>query len=137
MALPLRRANGTLPPGRHHINSLNELFAAFPAVTARRQILDAALIQLVAACNQFTLCTQMVIDGSYLSGKPEPDDIDGALLSTGLNEADTLQRLASAGVNLMLLDLFVVTSAPRFDRWIQFFSQDRAGSNRGVVILTI
>ena len=137
MALPPLQADGTLPPGRHQISGLDEIFASFPAVTTQRQILDAALTQLVAVISQLRLGTQLVIDGSYLSGKLAPNDIDGVLLSTGLNEAATLQQLAVAGVDLMLLDLFVVTSILRFDRWVQFFSQDRAGNTRGVILLTI
>jgi hypothetical protein len=36
----------------------------------------------------------IVIDGSYISGKAEPDDIDLALLSASVGETATLRQLA-------------------------------------------
>jgi hypothetical protein len=100
-------------------------------------MLDAALTNLVDAVRRLGLGAEMVIDGSYTTEKAEPSDIDLALLSTGLDEAETLRRLTAEGVDLVTLDLFVVTARPSFERWIAFFSVDRMQRTRGVVILTI
>lgn len=137
MALPTLRADGALPPGQHHIINLDEVRAAFPAANARRQALESALSHLVEVIRRLGLGTELVIDGSYTTGKPEPSDIDLALLSTGATEAETLRRLTAEGVDLDVLDLFVVTTRQNLERWIQFFSIDRLQQTRGIVILMI
>lgn len=77
------------------------------------------------------------IDGSYTTGKPEPSDVDLALLATGTTEAETLRHAAATGVYLTVPDLFVLTTRASFERWVQCFSVDRVQQVRGVVILTI
>jgi len=59
------------------------------------------------------------------------------MLSTGADETVTLQRLQAEGVDLNLLDVFVLTTQPNFERWVQFFSADRTGQVRGVLLLAI
>ena len=135
MALPPLRAVGTLPPGKHHVAA--EVFAAFPATTMRRQLLNAALRRFVEVVTRFALGTALVIDGSYTTGKAEPADIDLALFSTGAGETAILQQLQAEGVDLFLLDVFVSITVSQFDRWVQFFSADRTGLDRGVVMLTM
>jgi hypothetical protein len=91
-----------------------------------------------AACGRrLALGTELVIDGSYLTGKPDPSDIDLALLSAGATESEVLRQLGPEGIDLISLDLFVEVTHPGLERWIQFFSTDRMGQAREVVILTI
>ncbi len=137
MALPQLRADGTLPPGQHLAANLDEVRAVFPPATARRQALDATLTHLVDVVRRLGLGVELVIDGSYTTGKADPSDIDLAMLSSGLTEAETLRRLEAEGVDLVVLDLFVVTSRLSLERWIQFFSIDRVQQTRGVIILRI
>lgn len=137
MALPYPRPDGTLPPGQHQIAALSELAVVFPATTPRRQALNAALIQFVETVRRLALGNRVIIDGSYITGKAEPEDIDLALLSMGASETITLQRLQQEGVDLALLDVFVAMTPPDFARWVTFFSTDRSGRARGVVLLTI
>jgi hypothetical protein len=94
MALPPLRSDGSLPPGEHRAIAVSEVFASFPATSARRQVLNAALVQFVEAVRRRSLGAIIVIDGSYISGKAEPDDIDLALLSASVGETATLQQLA-------------------------------------------
>lgn len=137
MTLPQRRADGTLPPGQHLAVGLDEVRVAYPSTTARRQMLDAALTYLVEVVRRLGLGTEMIIDGSYTTGKTEPSDVDLALLSAGPTEAEALRQLEAEGVDLVALDLFVPTTRPGFERWIAFFSVDRMQRTRGVIILTI
>lgn len=137
MALPHPRPDGTLPPGQHQLAAVGDLFAAFPATTPKRQALDVALVQFIEVVRRLALGTQVVIDGSYLTGKAEPEDIDIALLSSGASETAILQRLQSEGVGLALLDVFVAMTSVELARWIKFFSADRSGQARGVVLLSI
>ena len=100
-------------------------------------MLDAALTRLVEVVRDLALGTSLVIDGSYTTGKLDPEDVDVAMLSTGAHETVTLQRLQAEGVDLNLLEVFVLTTQPDFERWIRFFSTDRIGQARGVVLLAI
>ena len=136
-ALPQRRPDGALPPGRYQIAALSDLFAAFPATTPKRQAINAALVHFVDVVSRLVLGTQAVIDGSYLTGKSEPENLDMALLSTGASETVTLQRLQQEGVDLTLLDVFVETTLPRFENGVIYYSADRSGNMRGVVVLAI
>ena len=137
MTLPPPQPDGTLPPGQHPITAVDELLVAFPATTVRRQALHAALTHFVEVARRLGLGSAVAIDGSYLTGKADPADIDLALLSTGADETATLQRLQAEGVDLALLDVFVETTPAGLARWVTFFSFDRAGNARGTALLTI
>ncbi len=80
---------------------------------------------------------RMVIDGSYTTDKAEPDDIDIAMLSSGLDETDTLQHLRDEMVNLDLLDVFVDVTEVGFEKMADFFAHDRAGDPKGVILLVV
>jgi len=75
MPLPALRADGTLPPGVHSA-SLEEVFAHFPATTAQRQALDAALSSCVVVAKRLRLADKMALDGSYITDKQQPSDVD-------------------------------------------------------------
>jgi hypothetical protein len=137
MPLPPLRPDGTLPPGQHQIADTNDLFVVYPATTPTRRALNDALAHCAQIMRQFTLGIVLLIDGSYLTGKAEPNDVDMALLSTGASETAILQRLQDEGVDLNLLDIFVVLSQQDLDGWRDFFSVDGSGQPRGIVLLTI
>ena len=92
---------------------------------------------MVEVIRRLALGTGLVIDGSYITSKPDPSDIDLALLSSGATESEVLRQLGAEGIDPVALDLFVDTTRPGFERWVRFFSTDRTGQARGVVILTI
>ena len=127
MTLSPRQPDGALPAGEHHISDLSDLRATFPATTTRRQALEAELVRMVEATRRLALGIELVIDGSYINGKPDPSDIDLALLSSGATESEVLRQLGAEGIDMVALDLFVGTTRPGFERWIRFFSTDRTG----------
>jgi len=138
MALPALRADGTLPPGLHQITTLAELFASFPATTPQRQTLDAELLRFVDVARRFGLGAQVALDGSYTTSKPTPNDIDLALLSPGLDVQAVEQRLLMEGFDLItMFDLWIETDQAPYEGWVRFFSTDRNGDPRGVVLFTI
>lgn len=137
MSLPPLQPDGSLPPGRHQVTAVSDIFAAFPAMNARRLALNAALAKFVESVKQLSLGTAIVVDGSYLTGEAEPEDVDVALLTSGRGETAALQQLSADGVDLVALDVFVESTSSNFERWVRFFMADRAGNARGVVVLTI
>ena len=64
--------------------TLDEVFAAFPAATTKRQALNAAVEFCVAAIKRLGLADQIALDGSYISAKANPSDVDMVVLTPGV-----------------------------------------------------
>ena len=78
MSIPPLQVNGTLPPGEH-LATAAEIVAAFPAMTIERQDLNKALQDAIPALMKLkAIASDMVvyIDGSFITSKPSPNDID-------------------------------------------------------------
>lgn len=135
MPLPALRADGTLPPGVHRA-TLDEVFAAFPALTLERRALNGVLSVCVATIKRLHLADRIVIDGSYISSKPDPEDIDMVVLTPGVYQMAGEQRFAAEGIDVQLLDIQFAHDASDFQGWLTFFSTARDLSPEGVVALT-
>ncbi len=74
MAIPALQENGELPPGEHQA-SLDEIELIY-ALNDRRKLLMRGLRD---ATNNFELSgvKRIWIDGSFITDKEEPNDIDG------------------------------------------------------------
>ncbi len=134
MPLPTLGADGTLPPGLH-VATLAEVFAAFPAITPGRRALDQALAHCVATVKRLSLADQIALDGSYVTGEPDPADIDMAVLTPGVYQLAGERRFAAEGIDTTLLDIQFAHDAAGFQGWVAFFSLARAGAPKGVVAL--
>jgi hypothetical protein len=134
MPLPVLRADGTLPPGIHRA-TLDEVFAAFPAVTPRRQALNDALGQCVATVKRRGLADDMGLDGSYTTSNPTPSDVDLVALTPGVYQLAGERRYAAEGIDVNLLDIQFAHDAPAFQGWLTFFSTARNGMTKGVIAL--
>jgi hypothetical protein len=134
MPLPVLRADGALPPGVHSA-SLDEVFARFPAVTAQRQALNGALAFCVATVQRLHLADAIVLDGSYVTSKPDPEDVDIAVSTPGLYQLAGEQRYAAEGIDLNMLDIQFAHDSADFQGWIAFFSTARNRTQKGVVLL--
>jgi hypothetical protein len=136
MPLPALRADGTLPPGVHPA-TLAEVLAASPATTPERRALDQALLHCVATVRRLGLAQQIALDGSYITDKADPGDIDIVALTPGLYQLAGERRFAAEGIELHLLDIQFAHDAADFQGWIRFFSQSRSGTPKGIVTLTL
>ena len=134
MALPALRANGYLPPGVHPA-TLTEVFAAFPARTPERQALNKALANCVVLVKGLRIADQITLDGSYLSSKPDPTEIDMVVLTLGVYQATGEQHFLAAGINMALLHVQFAPAMTDFQGWLTFFATDRAQTSKGVVPL--
>lgn len=135
MPLPALRADGSLPPGVHR-TSLDEIFACFPATTPTRQALNSALADCVATLRAMRLAELMAVDGSYVTGKRNPSDVDVVVFTPGVYQLAGEQRYAAAGIDTKLLNIQFAHDAPAFQGWLAFFSATRAGTAKGVIALT-
>lgn len=136
MPVPALRSDGTLPPGIHQA-TLDEVLAAFHAVSVERQTLDNALKTAITLIKQKNLAQQIALDGSYITSKPDPEDIDMAVLTPGIFQMDGEQIYAAEGIDLALLDIQFAHDAPDFQQWIDFFSVARNFTPKGIILLTL
>ncbi len=77
MAIPALDEHGLLPAGVHDA-SLDEVAQRFGRFTGtdRRVQLHGALVQFAAEARQTGRVAALVVDGSFITGKPQPEDID-------------------------------------------------------------
>jgi hypothetical protein len=134
MPLPALRADGTLPPGVHAA-TLEELLAAFPSVTPRRHLLNDALTNAVAVIRRLGLADEIAVDGSYITDKAEPSDVDLVVLTPGTYQLAGEQRFAAEDIDTNLLDIQFAHDAADFQGWLAFFSTTRTLAAKGVVSL--
>ena|SRR5437867_2405026 len=81
MPIPALNENGFLPPGVHEC-SLDEIrtrFGSFQS-TDRRPKLFATLLVFVAEARASEIVVALLINGSFTSDKPDPNDIDLVLV---------------------------------------------------------
>ncbi len=114
-----------------------EVLAAFPATTPERVALNDALADCVAILQRLSLADQIVLDGSYLTSKPDPGDVDMAALTPGIYQLAGEQRFAAEGINVQLLDIQFAHDLLNFQGWIAFFSMARDGTPKGVVTISV
>ena len=79
MSIPPFTASGDLPPGVH-ITSLNEAMERFGTPTARRKIVAARLERIYRLATATGNLVRFVVFGSFVTAKPEPNDVDVFML---------------------------------------------------------
>jgi hypothetical protein len=75
MPLPSKNELGELPPGVHQ-TTLAELLAHFGQETPRRKIVGERLKRLLSLAMQTGQVAKAIVFGSFVSGTPEPNDVD-------------------------------------------------------------
>jgi len=118
---------------------LDELLAAFPAITQKRQALNQALIACVTTIEQLNLADRIAVDGSFITSKAAPkaapSDIDLIMLTPGVYQQVGEQHYTAVGIDTILLDIQFGHDLASFQGWIQFFSIARNSTAKGVVEL--
>jgi predicted nucleotidyltransferase len=90
----------------------------------------------VETIQRLALADQFALDGSYLTSKADPSDIDLAVLTPGMYQLAGEQRFAAEGIDIQLLDIQFAHNLLDFQGWLAFFSTARDGISKGVVIIT-
>ncbi len=144
MIQPLR-PDGLLPPGIHVADDWGEVEKRFGAATRRDELLKklkAGLEHLRDAG-----CPWVLLDGSFVSDKSDPNDVDGcweytpqvdlALLDIAfvrLLPGDRTRLKALYGMDFFIADMIEGGSGQPFS---SFFQGDRAGNPKGIVRLEL
>jgi hypothetical protein len=148
MPIPLFSPNGLLPVGIHEasLDEIQERFGAFQA-SDQRPKLFIRLGELVAAMRRSGLFEALLIDGSFVTAKPIPNDIDIiAVLRPGHNFERDLPMSEYALVSRAMLARrfrFDVIVAEResavYKTYVEFFGLVREAPDlrKGLLRLTL
>lgn len=132
--IPAFRSDGYLPAGLH-VATLAEVTFRFGSFTARRRRLAIRLRRWFDLARQ-TQCLRLLIDGSFVTEKPEPDDIDAVILLPESFQRQVDDGLESAvELEQMLLtrrpeEIFAAEDDADWNEWFEFFSRTREADGR-------
>ncbi len=137
--IPDFRPDSYLPEGLHNATESDVTFR-FGLSTSRRRRLIFRLrrwLELARATN----ARRFLIDGSFVTDTPEPNDIDAVVLIADDFEQQIANGLDSAiELETMLLtrnpeEIFAAEDVHDWDDWVEFFSRTREpdGRRKGLV----
>jgi hypothetical protein len=138
--IPQFRVNGYLPPGIHKA-TLREFEKRFCEQTAERRELFVKFGNLLSLLEKHkNMILHIIIDGSFVTLKPNPGDMDIILILAKdfdfeSPEALRLQR-AKAVFNIHLVPLLEEMQS-EIRSWTDFFGHDRERRPRGLVEVII
>jgi hypothetical protein len=141
LALPPLTEKGEVPAGVHPA-SLSEVRALFGGGTARRKMLVLRLERIYRAARASGHLVRFVVFGSFVTGKPEPQDVDLFLVMADEFDASEL----SGGMRLLFdhgaaqarfgASVFWVrrqAAWPNERAAVEFWQVKRGGDRRGIV----
>jgi hypothetical protein len=126
MRIPTLLDNGLLPPGLY-LADMDEIFERFGQSTARRQNLFERLrifVELAQHCGAL----RMFVNGSFVTDKPEPGDVDVVIwLGESFRELLLAREPQALLLQQMMLkrqpeEAFFVADQNGWDAWFEFFS---------------
>jgi hypothetical protein len=136
--IPPFTPNGNLPPGIH-TTTWTELHTRFGITAHRLQLLQGlhAALENLRAAN----CSEIFIDGSFVTAKLEPNDFDACWNPEGVNAKQLDPVLldfsrkravmkAKYGGELFLMTLPATLEGKPF---VTFFQEDRQGNPKGII----
>ena len=142
MPLPELNELGDLPEGRH-IASLEEVITRFGTGLPRRRMATEVLCQISTLAVGTGHLDRMVIFGSYVSNKPEPNDVDVILVMQSTFSIDMCPRESlllfdharadeelGASIFWIRPDMLLGESLEQF---LTHWEQKRDGYRRGIV----
>jgi uncharacterized protein DUF6932 len=146
MPFPEFDSDGDLPTGVYRA-SLDEVLARFGQNTSQRQLVSVRLLRVYELASGTGKLARFIIFGSYVTAKPDPNDIDIILVMRDdflMGECDEetaplfhhLRAQAELGAS-------VFWTAPRgvlletVDRFIEHWQIKRDHSRRGIVEVTL
>lgn len=132
--IPPFRADGYLPQGLY-LCSEAELTFRFGAATRRRRRLILRVRRWIELSRRVG-ATRLLIDGSFVTAKPEPNDVDAVvLLPVDFDTRIELGEIAALELEEMLLarspeEIFAAEDDSDFSQWVEFFSRTRESDGR-------
>lgn len=142
-SIPAFRADGYLPAGLHLASEAEVLFR-FGASSRRRRRLALRLRHWLQLARQVS-ARRFLVDGSFVTAKKEPNDVDAVVLLTDDFESQVERGIEPAlELEEMLLtrlpeEIFAAEDEVDWDDWVEFFSRTREadGRRKGLVEVTL
>jgi len=148
MAIPVLNNQGFLPDGIHPC-TLDEAKARFGAFQGsdRRPMLWAKLREFLREVEASAIVEAVLLNGSFVSGKPDPNDIDLILVVPAAHDFSV--DLAPVEYNVLSkrrvfrrygFDVLVARAgSDRLRRYVEFFQQVRLapGQRKGILRLVV
>ncbi len=132
--IPRLRSDGTLPPGVHQ-TTLAELFAIYPSTNQQRQILNDSLRRVVTELRALDSSMLIYVDGSFVTNKREPNDVDILIITSQYDTLALLKYLElTCPVEMVSIGLYVEPSSHNV--MLDFFTTTRLGQAKGIILLT-
>lgn len=131
--IPKRRPDGTLPPGIYRA-TITEILAAYLPVNQQRQILNDSLKRVVEELRKLDPSLVIFVDGSYVTQKAEPNDVDLLIVTTRFSARRIIGYLDQiCPVKVVSMDITVEPALPNvvFD----LFTETRRGRRKGIIQL--
>lgn len=139
--IPAFRSDGYLPEGLHQADEAEATFR-FGSTSPRRRRLVLRLRHWLALARQVR-AQRFLIDGSFVTSKLDPDDIDAVvLLPVNFSVQIGCGDESAIEIEQMLLtrrpeELFAAEDQTDWDEWIEFFTRTREPDNRRKGIVEI
>ena len=141
MSIPNLQENNELPPGEH-IATLEEIDTVYGSSNIRRKKLMRGLRNAVDNLIASGVMT-IWIDGSFVTGKKEPNDIDGCWEYHNLVDLNILDPVflnnrfdmkKKYGLDFFIANIIEADSGLPFPK---FFQKDRDGNPKGIIIVKL
>ena len=141
MGIPALQANGELPPGEHEA-SLDEVEAVYGSSNDCRRLLMRGLRK---AANNFgrSGVRTLWINGSFITDKEEPNDIDGCWEYIPVVDSEKLDPVFLGtreemkdkyGLDFFIANIIEMGSGLPFP---QFFQVNRDGDPKGIIVVKL
>ncbi len=141
--IPEFRPDGYLPDGIHRCSEAEATFR-FGSQHRQRRRLVVRLRRWIELGRRVG-ALRLLLDGSFVTAKDEPDDIDAVMLLPP-DFAEQLARGLEAALELEAMfltrqpeEIFAAEDESAWDRWCAFFSRTREsdGRRKGLVEITL
>jgi len=141
--IPAFRPDGYLPEGLHTADE-GEVTFRFGSLNPRRRRLVLRLRLWISLAREVG-ARRFLLDGSFVTAKPNPEDIDAVLL-VPVDFQNQVERGIDAAIQLeqMFLtrrpeELFAAEDEVDWDEWFEFFSRTREfdGRRKGLVEINL
>ena len=131
---PRFRVDGYLPEGLYHATEA-QVTIRFGALNQRRERLIFRVRRWVALARQVG-AIRLLIDGSFVTAKDKPNDIDAVILLPP-NFKHQIQKGIKAALELKEMlrirrpeEIFAAEDETDWEDWIEFFSRTREADGR-------
>lgn len=139
--IPNFRDDGYLPEGLHPVTEAEATLRFGSGTPGRRRLI--LRLRRWLALSRLTRARRFLVDGSFVTAKEEPNDIDAVvLLADDFKQQISDESDAALELEAMLLarrpeEIFAAEDMRDWNDWVEFFSRTREADGRRKGLLEI